>query len=371
MDLTLIVVLVIALALFFDFTNGFHDTANAMATPIATGALKPKVAVDHRRDPEPRRRVPLDRGGDDHLGRHHQRGRRRGADHPRAHLRGPHRRDRVEHGHVAARPAVVVEPRALRRPHRRRDRRLRRAGDRLQRRPLEGRSCRRSSRRSPPASSPTRRRSSPTRSPGATTASPTDATASGTRQIFSSSLVALAHGTNDAQKTMGVITLTLVSAGLQPARQRAVQTWVIVDVRHRDRARHVHGRLAHHQDPRHRPHRHQARAGLRRRDVDGRDDPRLHPPRLRPLDHAGRLGLGHRVGPRAAAARRCAGARPAASASAGCSRSPRPASSARSRRSSRTIGVDRHRHRHDRRRRGHRRASSCGRAAARSRRRTS
>ncbi|AAT88781.1 phosphate transporter [Leifsonia xyli subsp. xyli] len=45
MDLTLIVVLVIALALFFDFTNGFHDTANAMATPIATGAMRPKVAV--------------------------------------------------------------------------------------------------------------------------------------------------------------------------------------------------------------------------------------------------------------------------------------------------------------------------------------
>ncbi|MBB2976024.1 PiT family inorganic phosphate transporter [Microbacterium endophyticum] len=41
----IIVVLVIGLALFFDFTNGFHDTANAMATPIATGALKPKVAV--------------------------------------------------------------------------------------------------------------------------------------------------------------------------------------------------------------------------------------------------------------------------------------------------------------------------------------
>ena len=37
--------MVIVLALFFDFTNGFHDTANAMATPIATGALKPKVAV--------------------------------------------------------------------------------------------------------------------------------------------------------------------------------------------------------------------------------------------------------------------------------------------------------------------------------------
>lgn len=46
MDQTLIVVvLVVALALFFDFTNGFHDTANAMATPIATGALKPRTAV--------------------------------------------------------------------------------------------------------------------------------------------------------------------------------------------------------------------------------------------------------------------------------------------------------------------------------------
>ena len=45
MDPLILVALVIALALFFDFTNGFHDTANAMATPIATGAIKPKVAV--------------------------------------------------------------------------------------------------------------------------------------------------------------------------------------------------------------------------------------------------------------------------------------------------------------------------------------
>lgn len=43
---TLVVVgLVIVVALTFDFTNGFHDTANAMATSIATGALKPKTAV--------------------------------------------------------------------------------------------------------------------------------------------------------------------------------------------------------------------------------------------------------------------------------------------------------------------------------------
>jgi inorganic phosphate transporter, PiT family len=40
-----IVALVVAAALSFDFTNGFHDTANAMATTIATGALAPRVAV--------------------------------------------------------------------------------------------------------------------------------------------------------------------------------------------------------------------------------------------------------------------------------------------------------------------------------------
>jgi PiT family inorganic phosphate transporter len=45
MDFSLIVVVVIATALAFDFTNGFHDTANAMATSIATGALPPRVAV--------------------------------------------------------------------------------------------------------------------------------------------------------------------------------------------------------------------------------------------------------------------------------------------------------------------------------------
>jgi PiT family inorganic phosphate transporter len=42
---TVILVLVVVTALGFDFTNGFHDTANAMATSIATNALRPKVAV--------------------------------------------------------------------------------------------------------------------------------------------------------------------------------------------------------------------------------------------------------------------------------------------------------------------------------------
>jgi len=40
-----VLVLLITTALVFDFTNGFHDTGNAMATSIATGALRPKNAV--------------------------------------------------------------------------------------------------------------------------------------------------------------------------------------------------------------------------------------------------------------------------------------------------------------------------------------
>ncbi|MFI8894388.1 anion permease [Streptomyces paradoxus] len=43
--ITFLVAVVIVTALAFDFTNGFHDTANAMATSIATGALSPRTAV--------------------------------------------------------------------------------------------------------------------------------------------------------------------------------------------------------------------------------------------------------------------------------------------------------------------------------------
>ncbi|MEU0999564.1 inorganic phosphate transporter [Streptomyces tibetensis] len=43
--ITFLVAAVILTALAFDFTNGFHDTANAMATSIATGALAPRTAV--------------------------------------------------------------------------------------------------------------------------------------------------------------------------------------------------------------------------------------------------------------------------------------------------------------------------------------
>ena len=41
----LIIVVVVITALAFDFTNGFHDTGNAMATSIATHALGPRTAV--------------------------------------------------------------------------------------------------------------------------------------------------------------------------------------------------------------------------------------------------------------------------------------------------------------------------------------
>ena len=43
--LLFVVIAVIVVALIFDFTNGFHDSANAMAGPVATGALKPRTAV--------------------------------------------------------------------------------------------------------------------------------------------------------------------------------------------------------------------------------------------------------------------------------------------------------------------------------------
>ncbi|GGP45518.1 inorganic phosphate transporter [Saccharothrix coeruleofusca] len=45
MDASLLVIIVVVTALAFDFTNGFHDTANSMATSIATGALRPRTAV--------------------------------------------------------------------------------------------------------------------------------------------------------------------------------------------------------------------------------------------------------------------------------------------------------------------------------------
>ena len=46
MDFTLaLVIATVAIALFFDYTNGFHDAANAIATSVSTRALTPRLAL--------------------------------------------------------------------------------------------------------------------------------------------------------------------------------------------------------------------------------------------------------------------------------------------------------------------------------------
>jgi PiT family inorganic phosphate transporter len=47
LDNDLILVIVVATALAFDFTNGFHDTANVVATSISTRAMSPNIAVGY------------------------------------------------------------------------------------------------------------------------------------------------------------------------------------------------------------------------------------------------------------------------------------------------------------------------------------
>src|SRR5688572_24300013 len=47
MESDIIVVIVVATALAFDFTNGFHDTANVVATSISTRAMAPRLAVGY------------------------------------------------------------------------------------------------------------------------------------------------------------------------------------------------------------------------------------------------------------------------------------------------------------------------------------
>ena len=208
MDNDLVLVIVVGTALAFDFTNGFHDTANAVATSISTRAMSPRVAVTPRRGPELRRRVPLARGrGDDRQG--HRRRRPRHAD---DRLRRPHRRDLLE----PARPGTSACRRVLARADRRRGRRgVRRRGP--------GRGDRRRAGREghhPGAGRPRarlRRRaawrsSSPTGSSAASgRARSTAASASGRSSPAACSRSPT--GTNDAQKTMGIIFLALVANG--------------------------------------------------------------------------------------------------------------------------------------------------------------
>jgi len=50
------VILLITLALIFDFVNGFHDAANSIATVVSTRVLSPAIAVAGRRSSTSSRR---------------------------------------------------------------------------------------------------------------------------------------------------------------------------------------------------------------------------------------------------------------------------------------------------------------------------
>ena len=116
---TLTLVVVIGLAVAFDYINGFHDTANAIATSVSTRALRPQHAILMAATfnfigafagtavaktigsglVDDASTTPGGRGG------------------------RPRRRDRLEPDHLAARPAELEQPRAHRRPPRRDDHR--------------------------------------------------------------------------------------------------------------------------------------------------------------------------------------------------------------------------------------------------------
>ena len=67
-------------------------------------------------------------------------------------------------------------------------------------------------------------------------------------QVLSGGMLALAHGTNDAQKTMGVITLALVANGTISQSDFHVPNWVVVSSASAIALGHLRGRLADHQD---------------------------------------------------------------------------------------------------------------------------
>ena len=156
-------------------------------------------------------------------------------------------------------------------------------------------------------------------------------------QLVSGGFVALTHGTNDAQKTMGIIALALVASGDLDADFSRPPTWVIVLSALAMAAGTYAGgwriiRTLGHADREDRP-----TAGVRRPDrvrVDPVDDRAF---RLSRLDDARDLGLGDGQRARRAACTPSAGAWRATSSSPGSSRSRWPASSARSWSSSRGL----------------------------------
>ena len=203
------VVLVIVVALVFDYINGFHDAANSIATVVSTRVLTPGKAVHLGRVLQLRRRVHL-RHRRRQDGRHgHDRHQRR---HLRGDLRRPGGRDHLGPDHLVLRSADQFVARAdrrlrrrgggqggLRRHHPRRldqDADLHRAGaaDRLGARlHAHGGDL-----LDLPAASPPSRVDHWFRR----------------LQLVSAALYSLGHGANDAQKTMGIIAGALFAGGL-------------------------------------------------------------------------------------------------------------------------------------------------------------
>ena len=146
-------------------------------------------------------------------------------------------------------------------------------------------------------------------------------------QIVSASMVALAHGTNDAQKTMGVITLTLITAGALPA-DAGPPFWVILSSGLAIALGTYMGGWRIIRTLGKRVSEIQPRAGLRRRDQHRHGDPDLLAPRLPAVHHPGRHRLDLRRRGRLAGSRPCAGASRARWPSRGCSRCRRPRHSA-------------------------------------------
>ena len=121
-------------------------------------------------------------------------------------------------------------------------------------------------------------------------------------QTVSSSMLALAHGTNDAQKTMGVITLTLITSGLL-APGSAPPFWVVLSAGLAIALGTYMGGWRIIRTLGRRVSDIQPVAGLRRRDDQRRGHPHLHPPRAPAVHHAGVHRLDLRSGRRAPAGR--------------------------------------------------------------------
>ncbi len=110
-------------------------------------------------------------------------------------------------------------------------------------------------------------------------------------QVISGGLLALAHGTNDAQKTMGVIALALIASGHLGDRRGPA---AVGDRLRRvgDRARDLHGRLADHPHDGLQDHQDGPGAGVLGPGRRRRGDPRLLALRLPALDDSGDRGRG-------------------------------------------------------------------------------